>query len=78
MERKLEEREALLRTTLSSVADAVVVTDDRSNVLMLNQAAQNLTGWTQEDAEGKSVLRVLGLVDIDSGEPAEDPCRWPF
>lgn len=73
MERKLEEREALLRTTLSSVADAVVVTDHRSNVLMLNQAAQNLTGWTQEEAEGKPVLRVLGLVDIESGEPAEDP-----
>jgi PAS domain S-box-containing protein len=73
MERKLEEREALLRTTLSSVADAVVVTDHRSNVLMLNQAAQDLTGWTQEEAEGKPVLRVLGMVDIESGEPAEDP-----
>ena len=73
MERKLEEREALLRTTLSSVADAVVVTDHRSNVLMLNQAAQNLTGWIQEEAEGKPVLRVFGLVDIESGEPVEDP-----
>jgi two-component system, cell cycle sensor histidine kinase and response regulator CckA len=73
MERKLEEREALLRTTLGSVADAVVVTDDRSRVLMLNGAAESLTGWTQEEAEGKPVLRVLGLVDIESGEPAEDP-----
>lgn len=73
MERKLEDREALLRTTLASVTDAVVVTDDRSRVLMLNSAAENLTGWTQQEAEGKPVLRVLGLVDIESGEPAEDP-----
>ncbi len=73
MERKLEEREALLRTTLSSVGDAVLVTDDRSRVLMLNAAAENLTGWTQEEAEGKPVLRVLGLIDSESGEPAEDP-----
>ncbi len=73
MERKLEEREALLRTTLSSVADAVVVTDDRSRILMLNLAAEKLTGWTQEEAEGKQVLRVLGLVDMETGEPAEDP-----
>lgn len=72
-ERKLEEREALLRTTLSSVGDAVVVTDDRSRVLMLNAAAEILTGWKQDEAEGKPVLRVLGLVDIESGEPAEDP-----
>ncbi len=73
MERILEEREALLRTTLSSVADAVVVTDNRSRVLMLNAAAENLTGWTQQEAEGKPVLRVLGLIDMESGEPAEDP-----
>jgi PAS domain S-box-containing protein len=73
MERKLEEQEALLRTTLSSVDDAVVVTDDHSRVLMLNAAAEALTGWTQAEAEAKPVLRVLGLVDIASGEPAEDP-----
>ena len=73
MERKLEEREALLRTTLESVADAVVVTDQSSRVLMLNAAAERLTGWTHAEAEGKPVLRVLGLVDIESGEPAEDP-----
>ncbi len=73
MERKLEEREALLRTTLSSVADAVVVTDDRSHVLMMNAAAEKISGWTQEEAEGKPVLRVLGLIDVESGEPAEDP-----
>jgi two-component system, cell cycle sensor histidine kinase and response regulator CckA len=73
MERKLEEREALLRTTLRSVADAVVVTDHRSRVLMLNDAAEHLTGWTHAEAEGKPVLRILGLVDHESGEPAEDP-----
>jgi hypothetical protein len=73
MERKLEQREALLRTTLGSVADAVVVTDHLSRVLMLNAAAERLTGWTHAEAEGKPVLRVLGLVDVESGEPAEDP-----
>jgi hypothetical protein len=73
MERKLEEREALLRTTLESVADAVVVTDHLSRVLMLNAVAERLTGWSHAEAEGQPVLRVLGLVDIESGEPAEDP-----
>jgi two-component system cell cycle sensor histidine kinase/response regulator CckA len=73
MERKLEEREALLRTTLSSVADAVVVTDHLSRILMLNTAAEKLTGWAHQEAEGQPLLRVLGLVDVESGEPAEDP-----
>jgi two-component system, cell cycle sensor histidine kinase and response regulator CckA len=73
MERKLEQRESLLRTTLSSVADAVVVTDHLSRILMLNAAAEKLTGWNHEEAEGQPVLRVLGLIDGESGEPAEDP-----
>jgi len=51
----------------------VVVTDHLSRILMLNAAAERLTGWTHAEAEGQPVLRVLGLVDVESGEPAEDP-----
>src|SRR5580704_45268 len=40
---------------------------------MLNTAAETLSGWTQAEAEGKPVLRVPGLIDGESGEPAEDP-----
>jgi len=72
-ERQLEEREALLRTTLGSVADAVLVTDHRSRVLMLNAAAERLTGWTRAEAEGQPLGCVARLVDAESGEPAEDP-----
>ncbi len=73
MERKLEEREALLRTTLGSVEDAVVVTDHLSRVLMLNASAEKLTGWTHTEAEGQPVLRIVRLIDGESGEAAEDP-----
>lgn len=72
-ERQLEEREALLRTTLGSVADAVVVTDHRSRILMMNAAAEALTGWTHKDAEGQPLARVARLMDAETGEPAEDP-----
>lgn len=72
-ERQLEEREALLRTTLRSVADAVIVTDHRSRVRMLNAAAERLTGWAHAEAEGQPLGRVARLVDAESGEAAEDP-----
>src|SRR2546425_5789370 len=58
MERLLEERETLLRTTLRSVADAVVVTDVDGRVLMLNRAAEILTGWIEPEAQGQPVSRV--------------------
>ena len=80
LERQLEEREALLRTTLAAVGDAVIVTDHTSRVLMLNSAAETLTGWTQAEAETQPLVRVTRLVDMESGEPpAEDPLsRWQF
>jgi len=73
MERQLEEREAWLRTTLSSVAEAVIVTDVGGRVLMMNHAAQSLTGWTLPEAEGQPVSKVVALIDLDSGAPADDP-----
>jgi AmiR/NasT family two-component response regulator len=59
MERQLEERETWLRTTLSSVAEAVIVTDVEGRVLMMNQTAQTLTGWIQPEAEGQPVSKVV-------------------
>jgi two-component system cell cycle sensor histidine kinase/response regulator CckA len=68
----LEEREALLRTTLSSVADAVVVTGVDGRVLMLNRAAEVLTGWMEPEAEGQPVSKVVRLIDGESGEESGD------
>jgi len=73
MERQLEEREAWLRATLSSVAEAVIVTDVGGRLLMMNQAAETLTGWTLPEASGQPVSKVVQLVDPDSGAPADDP-----
>jgi two-component system cell cycle sensor histidine kinase/response regulator CckA len=72
LERLLAEREALLRTTLSSVADAVVVTGVDGHVLMLNRAAEVLTGWMEPEAEGQPVSRVVRLIDSESGEETGD------
>jgi DNA-binding NarL/FixJ family response regulator len=72
-ERHLQAREELFRSTLDSVADAVVATDHLSRVLMLNGAAEALMGWTQTEAVGQPLLSVLRLVDGESGEPVEDP-----
>jgi PAS domain S-box-containing protein len=72
MERMLAEREAWLSTTLTSVADAVIVTDVHSRVRMLNRAAEALTGWTQPDAAGQHVSKVVHLVDKESDHDAED------
>jgi PAS domain S-box-containing protein len=71
MERDLREREAWLRTLFTSVTDAVIVSDPQGRAVMLNRAAEILTGWTQAEAAGKQLERVVRLLgkDGDTLEP---------
>ena len=73
MQRQLEEREAWLQTILQSITDAVVVTDIHSRIVMLNRAAERLTGWVQPNARGELISKVVRLVSDDSENSAEDP-----
>ena len=67
-----EERE-WLRVTLSSIGDAVLTTDTEGRVRFLNPVAQSLTGWTQEDAAGKSLDIVFRIVDEAARSTIENP-----
>jgi len=73
MERQLEEREAWLRTALASAAEAIVVADPSSRVRTLNRAAEELTGWTEAEAQGRRLETVVRLVEEESGQDAGDP-----
>jgi hypothetical protein len=73
MERQLEEREAWLRTILASIADAAIVTDTEGRVLMLNRAAEALTGFVQPEAAGQPISKIARLVEFDSEEDTSDP-----
>lgn len=58
----LAEKE-LAETTLRSIGDAVISTDDGGLIVFLNPMAECLTGWTSALATGCDVHSVLDLVD---------------
>ncbi len=64
----LSEKENLA-VTLASIGDGVITTDAHRSVLLMNPAAQALTGWTQEQAAGKSLELVLPLLDEQTSKP---------
>jgi PAS domain S-box-containing protein len=72
-------REALLRekellaTTLASIGDAVVVTDDHGKVTFLNAEAERLTGWKNAEAAGRPLPAVFQIVNEDTRAPVENP-----
>lgn len=68
----VDERE-LLRITLTSIGDAVIVTDPHGRVTFLNPVAEALTGWPQADALGRPLEGVFRIVNAHTRQPAENP-----
>lgn len=68
------ERERL-QVTLDSIADGVVCTDETGNITLMNPAAENMTGWIQDQAYGQPLEEVLHVVDLLSGATIGIPAR---
>jgi len=67
-----------LAVTLQSIGDAVIATDERSRVTLLNPVAERLTGWSAAEAVGRPLAEVFHIVSEDTGEPAESPVERVF
>ena len=65
-----QERAAVL---LSSIGDGVISTDRHGVVQFLNQAAEQLTGWTLAEARGRQLGDIFQL--LDSGDTQTVPVR---
>jgi PAS domain S-box-containing protein len=65
----LQHQTEWLDVILTSVGDAVMVTDANARVTFLNPAAQKLTGWGV-DAYGKQAADVFLLIEAASEKPA--------
>jgi diguanylate cyclase (GGDEF)-like protein/PAS domain S-box-containing protein len=61
------------QVTLNSIGDAVVCTDLAGNVSFLNPVAEELTGWSQEEAAGRPATEVMRILDDDSLEAIPNP-----
>src|SRR5262249_11447771 len=57
-EAAIGEHREWLQITLSSIGDAVIATDAFGRVRLLNPVAESLTGWTQAEAEDKSLTEI--------------------
>lgn len=53
------------RVTLQSLGDGVITTDVGQRLQLINTAAERMTGWTQEEAQGKPFLEVFNITHED-------------
>jgi PAS domain S-box-containing protein len=70
-EQKLSEEKERLRVTLKSIAEGVIAADAEGNVVLINDAAEQLTGWSSDEGFGRPLSEVLSLYS-DSGQQVTD------
>ncbi|MHB1126480.1 MAG: HD domain-containing phosphohydrolase [Bacillota bacterium] len=66
------ERERLA-VTLYSIADGVIATDTEGRIVLINQVAQELTGWTDKEVIGKHISEVFCIMDENTRNSCENP-----
>jgi PAS domain S-box-containing protein len=62
-----------LKSTLSCMADGVIVTDINGRLTLMNRAAEALTGWSMADAKGKAWWEIFAIRRGDSPAGVESP-----
>ncbi|MDB5049951.1 MAG: hybrid sensor histidine kinase/response regulator [Fibrobacteres bacterium] len=71
METKLQESQEWFFTTLRSIGDAVVASDEKGRITFLNPQAEALTGWSLGEACGRPLGDVL-RIERRAPDAAED------
>jgi PAS domain S-box-containing protein len=70
---ELIESRQWLQTTLESVGDALIACNHERRIELMNHVAQQLTGWTLDDAKGRRLETVFRTVDEETREPVSNP-----
>lgn len=61
------------RITLLSIGDAVISTDTEGRVESMNPVAEQLTGWSNAEAQGRPLTEVFNIVDEVTRAPVANP-----
>lgn len=75
---EIHEQKEWFHVTLSSIGDAVIVTDRDGRVAFINSEAERMTGWEWNDAKNKPLKSIFRIVNEDSRQSVDDPVEKVF
>lgn len=64
-----------LRVTLQSIGDGVITTDAQGRIASQNTVAQQLTGWPEDEAQGRPLTEVFHIVNETTRQEVENPAE---
>ncbi len=72
-ERELAAEKERLAVTMRSIGDGVIATDLEEKVVLFNKVAEEMTGWTAEEALGKPLGEVFHIVNAVTRQSCDNP-----
>ncbi len=70
---EINQQKQYLSQTLNSIGDAVVTTDNEGNVTRLNPVAEQLTGWTNDEAHKQPLKTIFPIIDATTRAAITNP-----
>jgi PAS domain S-box-containing protein len=71
-EQQIDKEKESLAVTLRSIGDGVITTDVQGKIIMINKAAEGLTGWPSAEAIGQPLKAVFSLaIDLAAQAKAQ-------
>ena len=78
LQRKLEGERERLSVTLTSIGDAVMVTDREGRITFMNPTAEQTTGWSATRAMDRQLDHVFRIANETTRAPVENPLHKVF
>ncbi len=72
-ETEIREREEKLSTTLDSIGDGVIATDNAGFITNMNPVAEKLCGYNYKEAKGKLLTEVFSIINANTRESVVNP-----
>ncbi len=63
----LSREKEMLMATLQNIGEGIIRVDTQGKIVLMNRSAEELTGWSREEAEGKHISHILHLKDSREG-----------
>ncbi|MFO7570734.1 MAG: PAS domain S-box protein [Smithellaceae bacterium] len=75
MEAALAAETERLLVTLRSIGDGVITTDVEGRIRLMNEVAETLTGWKNDEAEGLPLTDVFQIIHEETRQRCENPVQ---
>lgn len=73
VEALLTQESECLDVTLASIGDGVITIDTEGRIILMNDAAESITGWRSTETVGRSIEEVFPVADGGKGTGGENP-----